>query len=50
MRKGPGSSYGQQALIPEGASVKVTPSKNSGSWWYVTYNGKSGYSYSKYLK
>ena len=49
MRKGPGSNYGQQTLIPEGASVKVTPSKNSGSWWYVTYNGKSGYSYSKYL-
>lgn len=49
MRKGPGSNYGQQTLIPEGAAVKVTPSKNSGSWWYVTYNGKSGYSYSKYL-
>ena len=49
MRKGPGSNYAQQTLIPEGASVKVTPSKNSGSWWYVTYNGKSGYSYSKYL-
>lgn len=49
MRKGPGSNYGQQTLIPEGAAVKVTPSKNSGSWWYVTYNGKSGYSYSSYL-
>ena len=49
MRKGPGSNYAQQTLIPEGASVKVTPSKNSGSWWYVTYNGKSGYSYSSYL-
>ncbi|MBO5150010.1 MAG: InlB B-repeat-containing protein, partial [Anaerotignum sp.] len=49
MRKGPGSGYAQQTLIPEGAAVKVTPSKNSGSWWYVTYNGKSGYSYSKYL-
>lgn len=49
MRKGPGSGYAQQTLIPEGAAVKVTPSKNSGSWWYVTYNGKSGYSYGKYL-
>lgn len=49
MRQGPGSNYGQQTLIPEGAAVKVTPSKNSGSWWYVTYNGKSGYSYSSYL-
>lgn len=49
MRKGPGSGYAQQALIPEGAAVTVTPSKNSGSWWHVTYNGKSGYSYGKYL-
>ena len=49
MRKGPGSNYAQQTLIPEGAAVKVTPSKNSGSWWYVTYNGKSGYSFKNYL-
>lgn len=50
IRKGNSSSTAQVGLIPEGASVKVTPSKNKGSWWYVTYNGKSGYSYSKYLK
>ena len=49
MRKGPGSNYAQQALIPEGAAVKVTSSKNSGSWWYVTYNGKSGYAFKNYL-
>lgn len=50
IRKGNSSSTAQVGLIPEGASVKVTPSKNKGNWWYVTYNGKSGYSYSKYLK
>ena len=49
MRKGPGSSFAQTTLIPEGAAVTVTLSKNSGNWWYITYNGKSGYSYSSYL-
>ncbi len=35
--------------IPENAEVTVDPSKNSGNWYWVTYNGVSGYSYSKYL-
>lgn len=35
--------------IPEGAACTVDPNKGSGNWYWVTYNGVSGYSYSKYL-
>ena len=35
--------------IPENGKVTVDPSKNSGNWYWVTYNGTSGYSYKKYL-
>ena len=35
--------------IPEGAVCTVNSSKSVGNWWYVTYNGKSGYSYKTYL-
>ena len=36
-------------VIPYGGAVTVNPSKNIGNWRWVTYNGVSGYSYSKYL-
>lgn len=39
----------QIGLIPEGASCTVDPNRKSGNWCWVTYNGVSGYSYSKYL-
>lgn len=35
--------------IPENAACTVNPNKGSGNWYWVTYNGVSGYSYSKYL-
>ena len=35
--------------IPEGAAVTVYPDKQSGNWYWVTYNGVSGYSYGKYI-
>ena len=35
--------------IPEGASCKVYPDKQSGNWYWVSYNGVSGYSYGKYI-
>ncbi len=35
--------------IPEGGAVTVDSSGTSGNWLWVTYNGVSGYSYSKYL-
>lgn len=34
---------------PEGAYVTVYPDKQSGSWYYITYNGVSGYAYGKYI-
>ena len=37
------------AAIPEGAAVTYYPSKTVGKWYYVTYGGKSGYSYSTYI-
>ena len=35
--------------IPPGGTVTVHTDKTSGNWYYVTYNGVSGYAYSKYL-
>ena len=43
-------SVGNQiGKIPEGAACTVDPSKTSGNWYWVTYNGVSGYSYKSYL-
>ena len=33
----------------EGSILTVTKSKNKGNWWYVTYNGQSGYAHKNYL-
>lgn len=35
--------------IPDGASVRVYPDKTSGSWYYVTYNGITGYAHKNYI-
>ena len=35
--------------IPEGASVTVYPDQQSGNWYWVSYNGISGYSYKDYI-
>ena len=35
--------------IPEGASCTVYPDKTSGNWYWVSYNGVSGYSYKDYI-
>ncbi|MCD8362151.1 MAG: hypothetical protein LUC98_04175 [Lachnospiraceae bacterium] len=43
------SSRSRIGVIPEGASVTVYPDKQSGNWYWVEYNGVSGYSYSKYI-
>ena len=39
----------QIGRIPESASCKVYPIKSVGMWYYVEYNGVSGYSYGKYI-
>lgn len=36
--------------IPEGSSCTVYPDKQSGNWYWVTYNGVSGYAYGKYIE
>ncbi|WP_236634558.1 C40 family peptidase [Exiguobacterium sp. SL-10] len=48
VRKGPGIGYALVTNIPNGTTVKAT--KQSGTWVYVTYNGKSGYVSTGYLK
>lgn len=39
----------QIGSIPPGGTVKIYPDKQSGNWYYVSYNGVSGYAYSKYI-
>lgn len=39
----------QIGRIPPAGVVTVYPEKASGNWYYVEYNGVSGYAYSKYL-
>ncbi len=35
--------------VPAGATVTVYPDKQSGNWFYITYNGISGYAYGTYI-
>lgn len=43
-------TYSNQIFtIPPGGTVKIYPDKQSGNWYYVSYNGVSGYAYSKYI-
>jgi hypothetical protein len=39
----------QVGRIPPGGQVTVYPDKTSGNWYWVEYNGVSGYAYSGYL-
>lgn len=39
----------QIGRIPEGASCTVYPDKTSGNWYWVEYNGVSGYAYKNYI-
>lgn len=47
MRTGPGTSYPVILVIPKGAEVGVLDT--SGSWYKVSYGGKTGYASSSYL-
>lgn len=42
LRTGPGVGYTEIARIPHGYSMKYLNEK-SGDWYYVSYNGKTGY-------
>lgn len=42
LRTGPGVGYTELARIPHGYSMKYLGEK-SGNWYYVSYNGKTGY-------
>ena len=48
LRYGPGTSYGQIALIPNGAKITRTAQQNG--WSYVSYSGKSGWVSSEFVK
>jgi len=48
MRTGPGTSYAVILVIPNGSPVSVI--EYSGVWAKVTYNGKTGYCHTSYLK
>lgn len=48
MRQGPSTSYESIQLIPKGAQVESISSDNG--WDLVTYQGKTGYTSSAYLK
>lgn len=39
----------QIGRIPEGQTCTVYPDKTSGNWYWVSYGGVSGYSYSRYI-
>ena len=48
VRQGAGIGYALVTTIPNGTTVQA--SKKTGDWYYVTYNGKSGYVSAGYLK
>lgn len=48
VRQGAGTGFALVTTIPNGTTVTAT--KQSGSWVYVTYNGKSGYVSTGFLK
>jgi uncharacterized repeat protein (TIGR02543 family) len=43
------SGSNQIGRIPEGEACTVYPGRSIGNWYYVSYNGVSGYAYGKYL-
>ena len=48
MRSGPGTGYRVVDTLPYGAQVTVTD-RSDGSWYAISYNGKSGYMASRYI-
>lgn len=48
VRQGAGIGYALTTVIPNGTTVNAT--KQNGTWYFVTYNGKSGYVSAGYLK
>ncbi|MCT4781679.1 MULTISPECIES: C40 family peptidase [Exiguobacterium] len=48
VRQGAGTGFALVTTIPNGTTVTAT--KQSGSWVYVTYNGKAGYVSTGFLK
>lgn len=48
VRQGAGTGFALVTTIPNGTTVTAT--KQNGSWVYVTYNGKSGYVSTGFLK
>ena len=49
MRQGPGTNYTVICTIPKNSSVTVDKNGTYGSWYKVTYSGKSGYCSSSYV-
>jgi len=39
----------QIGRIPPGGVITVYPDQTSGNWYYVSYNGVSGYAYNRYI-
>ncbi len=53
VRSGPGTSYSKLGYLTSGKTFTITgkAQDSSGTWWYrLTYNGKTGYVSSKYVK
>ena len=48
LRKGAGTSYGKLCAMPKGTKLKKEDLKNG--WMKTTYNGKTGWCYTSYLK
>lgn len=48
MRYGPGTSYGQIALIPNGTKITRTAQQNG--WSFVTFEGNQGWVSSEFVK
>ena len=49
MRKGPSIDYDDIMLIKMGTKVTVESTANA-KWWKISYKGKTGYMWSKYLE
>ena len=43
VRSGPGVEYGQLATLASGTRVVVTGRSADGTWWQITFSGKTGW-------
>ena len=43
------NQYTKIGRMDEGVYCTIDLSRTSGNWYYVTYNGVSGYAYNRYL-